>query len=317
MLALSSIILLASGAHGEPDHSVAESRYPIRPVSLRSLCERADSVAIVRPGPRISVETPSEWRHDGADLEVVQVLHGKDLGGVVQVSWFATGCPAPPHLPEGELRLVFLSESEPGAWSVTGRSYGSKSGELLDAYRSVVDAWFALDSDDPEFRVQEYAWTLSLLDHPGLVHEALRDLSGFYWSGGWYPGKFSADAEQEDALLWLRHFGGTSVLDTHAVAVFPLIHRSSPAAAAAWWWGAFDRLGHQQVIDSTFDLGSDFFAWTGATGMISLDGSLFELRETLERDGVKPQEIAAAKERVRLALLDFSHQIVFPAVWKH
>ena len=311
MLIPSLILGVACSVDGGPENSFSGSAYPIAPVSLRQLCESADFIGVVSCGATFEVEQPTTFAQLGVNLKGLEAWKGELPGAPIEVTFMNTGCPSPPSLPEGEQRLVFLARGKEGGWYSVGMSYGSKPIDALEDYRWAVHSWLAIEGDSDVRRAAEYAWSLSLLSRPVLQQEALYELAGRYWNS-WEAGKFSREASQEDAMTWLRHFGSLSLFDSKTVAVFPLLHRSSPAAAAAWWWGRFESLSEAEFVEHSFDLQVDFFVWSN----LELEGELVSavsgLKKLLVDEPKNAEAIQAMRVTLHGAFLDYVEKVSFP-----
>jgi hypothetical protein len=133
---LTAVILLA------PSTAAA---YPIQPVTLWSLVERADLVVLAQTQSieRLRVDRRDLYRWV-ARLEVLETWKGS-APEEVRVAFPTFICPAPPRYVEGELVLAFLRTSETkyqtlADYRTVGLSYGSLYPQLdeIEVWRAAV-----------------------------------------------------------------------------------------------------------------------------------------------------------------------------------
>lgn len=221
-------------------------------MSLRTQLQEAEFIGLVRPGARdlaqaptssISAFQPSCVR---VELDVVEIWRGAAVEEIT-VSYPANRLfPRAPHLPEGELRLVFLRQSHAGDWQVVGETRqmhanSAPTDRPQAAFRAAVERWEELSVLAKEDRpLAEYRWIIEQFRQPVLRNALVAELTGTWQDHSWTPGEFSAQAAKEPSSFWLSVWPEVSVFDAEGRGFVSLLRQSDPDAAAAWLIGQLD-----------------------------------------------------------------------------
>ncbi len=223
--------------------------------SLRAQLIEAEFIGLVRPGARGlfggSPSHPSALQCERVELEVVEVWRG-ETAAALTVSYPAnTLKPRAPHLPQGELCLVFLGRGQGGDWQVLGPTVGATSSsdhrqELFASYHAAFQSWSELDALEPKERLRaEYRWLIAQFRQPELREKVILDLTGRLVQQRWLPGVFSDQAAQETARFWLSAWPEVSLFSPQGGNMLALLRQSDADAAAAWMLGQLDAMWRQ------------------------------------------------------------------------
>jgi hypothetical protein len=154
--------------------------------------------------------------------------------------------PRVPHLPAGDLRLVFLTRGQGSDWQVLGptvaqRESTVRSDELLARYHAAVQSWKELDAIEPDARpLAEYRWLIEQFRQPEFRKSVVRELAGSSVQQAWRPGHFAAQAALEPASFWLSAWPEVSAFHADGRDLLALLRQSDADAAAAWLLGQLD-----------------------------------------------------------------------------
>lgn len=145
--------------------------YPISPVTLWSLVERADTVVVgvvTRVEHQLSAPSPKvplPLTYDRAHIEAHNTLKGEHRPQL-QVRYFGNmACPAPPRYLEGELVLAFLARTGHGPELRTvGLSYGSLYPHFdeLEAWEQVIREAVRVQSAGPVLPERRRRWLIKV-----------------------------------------------------------------------------------------------------------------------------------------------------------
>jgi len=193
-MAIASIVaalasLLASAAPGEPGARAVA--YPIEPVPLRELVEKADVIVTARVGSKQRVELLESSLFASAELVVLKIddaLKGDPGSTMIQlVVDSATLCPSPARYEAGKRVLAFLQREPAGAseWAPDGlatcaRSYGAKNLDDagLEVYVARVKEQLAIQkmAEGAERRATQLEWLVRCAEEPASCWEGAYDL---------------------------------------------------------------------------------------------------------------------------------------------
>ena len=178
-IAWTSATLLTSGG---------PAAYPIPPVPLRVLVEKADVIATVVVRRGLHVVPPSELGYEIVELDVEQLLKG-DPGRTTirQFNWFMV-CPSPARYVPGHRALAFLdrdpegaSAAAPDGFTTHALSYGSKTLDAasLALYVERVKEQLAIlvMPEGPERRAAQVEWLVRCAEQPVTRWEGAYDLA--------------------------------------------------------------------------------------------------------------------------------------------
>jgi hypothetical protein len=218
--------------------------------SLRTQLLEAEFIGLVRPGARelfgASPDHPSARQCERVELEVVEAWRG-DAVATLSVSYPAnTLRPRAPHLPAGELRLVFLARGQDGLWQVLGQTVANRepathSDELLASYHAAFQSWSELDALESRDRSRaEYRWLIEQFRQPEMRQLVLPELAGRSIQQRWRAGAFAEQAAQESASFWLSSWPEVSLFSAEGRDLLALLRQSDLDAAAAWLLGQLD-----------------------------------------------------------------------------
>ncbi|MGB0953622.1 MAG: hypothetical protein ACPG31_10375 [Planctomycetota bacterium] len=258
LLALACLTCTSVSGTVEP-----ENPYPIDPVPLRLLCERADVIALVEV-QEIDVRYP-----DGADegfpeffaeLKVLEPILGSTAGAKLEVP-HAGGmiCPTPPHYEKGLKELVFLEKLESGTWRTVSLSYGTIHGDeaKMKSFLKAVRNWPGLKEweDLPTRRKAEVDWILDLAADPQTRWDGVCELmpldSGMAFMDWPFRG-MDLDKEQRETLIAAWTSRPTFAYADHLM--FQLFADDKDARIDAWLegylrtWFTKEPYGYEDIL---------------------------------------------------------------------
>ncbi len=147
--------------------------YPISPVPLWELVERAELIVLAEVGPTNSEPENDEhhWNRDVASLEVIEVWKGQARArSQLRVNYSKDlVCPAPPRYVAGAIVVAFLARDEDSEKLVTvGLSYGTlyPGPEAVDDFREQVLTAAALQKNGKVAQDDRLAWLVAAASRP-------------------------------------------------------------------------------------------------------------------------------------------------------